>query len=72
MKDVDIEGSDDGSTVAIVAGSVLLIAGIAVGTILGLIAGEERTKITAVKAGAAEYYLDANHNRQFRWKGQQQ
>jgi hypothetical protein len=29
-------------------------------------------KYKAVKAGAAEYYLDADHNRQFRWKGQQQ
>lgn len=25
----------------------------------------------AIEAGVAEYYLDSNHNKQFRWKTQQ-
>lgn len=34
----------------------------------GVDSGVKRTQHEAVKAGAAEYYLDSNHQRQFRWR----
>lgn len=45
-----------------------------IGFILGVFAGSgigaESIREEAVKAGAAEYYLDGSHHRQFRWKNQ--
>lgn len=43
-----------------------LIAFLLLGLILACSSGVI-FKATAVEAGVAEYYLDTNHNRQFRW-----
>ena len=38
------------------------------GIAIGFKNGEEATIKEAVKAGKAEYYLDADNNKQWRWK----
>lgn len=56
-----------------------LTAGVTVGCVIGIIgviissfgvynASETRWKNDAVKHDKAEYYLDQNHERQWRWK----
>ena len=51
----------------------ILIILMGFGFVLGYIVGEsmEQSKMrdNAVKAGYAEYYLDSNFERQWRWKG---
>lgn len=39
-----------------------------IGYFVGGSAAEKSTHESAIKAGVAEYYLDQNHERQFRWK----
>lgn len=46
----------------------LLIAALAAGCIFGHGNARINFEKNAVEAGAAEFYLDASHNRQWRWK----
>ena len=52
------------ATVATVAFSVTSFLG---GFIVGVDLRTKRLRNEAVDAGVAEYYLDANHTRQWRW-----
>lgn len=49
---------------------VMLILGLWLGLVIGGSGATSDLRAEAIKAGVAEYYLDANHERQFRWKGQ--
>lgn len=57
------------SSVGILA-LVMLILGLWIGLAIGGSGATSDLRTEAIKAGVAEYYLDANHERQFRWKGQ--
>lgn len=52
------------ATIAIVGFSA---AAFCSGFIIGVVLLSERLRDEAVSAGVAEYYLDADHNRQWRW-----
>ena len=47
---------------------LLIILIFALGLQVGLYRGMAYTRDLAVKNNVAEYYLDDNHERQFRWK----
>ena len=48
---------------------IILVAGMVVSiAIVGFLLGRDTMKIEAAEVGAAEYYLDDDHRRQWRWK----
>lgn len=50
---------------AVIGGIVL---GIIAGMIIGILLQYSKDQADAVKAGKAEYYLDKDNNKQWRWK----
>ncbi len=47
---------------------IAFLLGYLLGLLLGLGSGKESLRSEAVKSGHAEYYLDANNERHWRWK----
>lgn len=47
---------------------LLLFVGSVIGDYMGFDSGANYMRAEAVKAGHAEYYLDAENNRQWRWR----
>ena len=54
-----------------IIGTIIMLAWVTIGFaasyIIGRVQGECKIEEQAVKRGAAEFYLDANHNIKFRW-----
>jgi hypothetical protein len=47
---------------------LLVGVGIVIGTLYGMLLGEKLLKRSLVKAGYAEYFLDADYNKKWRMK----
>ena len=48
--------------------AIIFIVGWIIGFVVGFCVATNEYEKTAVKAGKAEYYLDENNNKQWRWK----
>lgn len=48
--------------------AIVFIVGGIIGFVVGFCVATNECEKTAVKSGHAEYYLDENNNKQWRWK----
>lgn len=48
--------------------AIMFIVGVIIGFVIGFLVATNEHEKTAVKADKAEYYLDSNNNKQWRWK----
>lgn len=48
--------------------AIMFIVGVIIGFVIGFRVATNEYEKTAVKSGHAEYYLDEDNNKQWRWK----